>query len=84
MRRPTNTVKLAMYAGGALVLVGVVGIGILEMIAGSPHPVSAEGRIVHEALVPLRLRSYVILLGLLVWGAAAVAGVLGGDDSGGA
>jgi hypothetical protein len=68
-----------MYVGGGLVVIGTVGIGLIEMVAGSPHPVSGEGQIVHEALVPLEIRSYIILLGLLVWGAYAVYKVAAGD-----
>ena len=68
-----NTIDtIAAYLGGGLVVLGVVGIGLLEIVAGSPHPVSGEGQIVHEALVPLEVRSYIILLGLLVWAAYAV------------
>jgi hypothetical protein len=63
--------KIASYGGG-LVVLGVVAIGLLEIIAGSPHPVTGEGQIVHEALVPLELRSYLILLGLLIWAGYAV------------
>ncbi|MFB6301069.1 MAG: hypothetical protein ABEH65_12505, partial [Halobacteriales archaeon] len=44
----------------------------LEMLLGSPHPVSGEGQIVHEALVPLAVRSYIILAGLLIWGLTAI------------
>ncbi|WP_436925824.1 hypothetical protein [Halosimplex amylolyticum] len=68
----TTADKVAAYVGGGLVVLGVVVIGILEMIAGSPHPVSSEGQIVHEALVPLEVRSYIIVLGLLVWAVYAV------------
>lgn len=64
--------KIAMYAGGGLVLLGTVIIGLLEMLMGSPHPVSGEGQIVHEALIPLSIRSYIILLGFLIWGLAAI------------
>ena len=63
---------VAAYLGGGLVVLGVVGIGLLEIAAGSPHPVSGEGQIVHEALVPLGIRSSLIILGLLVWAAYAV------------
>ncbi|WP_276260357.1 hypothetical protein [Haloglomus litoreum] len=59
--------KVAAYGGGGLVVLGTVVIGLLEVIAGSPHPVDGEGQIVHEALVPLEVRSYIILLGLLIW-----------------
>lgn len=70
--------KFAMYVGGALVLLGVVGIGILEMLLGSPHPVTGEGQIVHEALIPVAIRSYIILAGFLVWGLAAIYKVTAG------
>lgn len=65
-----------MYVGGGLVLLGTFGIGLIEMFFGAPHSVTGEGQIVHEALVPLRLRSYIILLGLLIWGLYAVYKVL--------
>ena len=64
--------KIAMYVGGGLVLLGTVGIGILEMALGSPHPVSGEGQVVHDALVPLEIRSYIILLGFLIWAVYAI------------
>ena len=72
MDRLTTADAVAMYVGGGLVLLGTVGIGLLEMVLGSPHPVDSEGAIVHEALVPLEVRSYIILLGLLIWGLYAV------------
>ncbi|MFC6988956.1 hypothetical protein ACFQJD_09970 [Haloplanus sp. GCM10025708] len=72
MSQLTTADEIALYLGGGLVLLGTVGVGLLEMIAGSPHPVSGEGQIVHEALVPLHIRSYIILLGLAIWGAYAV------------
>ena len=62
----TSNDKTILTIAGALLLLGTAGIGILEMIAGSPHPVSGEGQIVHEALVPLAIRSYIILLGFLL------------------
>ncbi len=68
----TTVDKFALYIGGFLVILGVVGIGLLEIIAGSPHPVTGEGQIVHEALIPITLRSYIILLGLLFWGGLAL------------
>lgn len=68
-----NTIdKVAMYGGGGLIVLGVVVIGLIEIIAGSPHPVSGEGQIVHEALIPILLRSYIIILGLLIWAVYAV------------
>lgn len=72
MHNTTTADRIAMYAGGGLVLLGTVAIGLLEMVLGSGHPVDGEGQIVHEALVPLEIRSYVILTGLLIWGLYAV------------
>lgn len=68
----TTPDRIAAYVGGGLVVLGVVVIGLLEIVAGSPHPVSSDGQIVHEALVPLEVRSYIVLLGLLVWAGYAV------------
>lgn len=64
--------KFAMSVGGGLVVLGVVVIGLLEMAVGSTHPVSGEGQIVHEALVPIEIRSYIIITGLVIWGVYAV------------
>ncbi|WP_336339275.1 hypothetical protein [Haloarcula brevis] len=72
MSNHTTADRIAMYVGGGLVVLGTVGIGFLEMLLGSPHPVSGEGQIVHDALVPLELRSYIILAGFLVWGVYAI------------
>ena len=72
----TSADRLAMYGGGGLVILGTVVIGLLEIVLGSPHPVDSEGAIVHEALVPIEIRSYIILLGFLIWGLVAVYKVL--------
>ncbi len=72
MHTLTTADKVAMYLGGGLVLLGTFGIGLLEMLLGSGHPVSGEGQIVHEALVPLQLRSLIIISGLVVWGLYAI------------
>ena len=76
MTQLTTLERIALYGGGGLLLMGTVGIGLLEIVAGAPHPVTGEGQIVHEALVPIHLRSYVILLGLLLWGTYAVVSVV--------
>lgn len=76
--------RIALYLGGGLVLIGVVGIGLIEMIGGTSHPVSGEGQIEHDALVPLEIRSYIILLGLLIWGLYAVYRVVATKPEGGA
>lgn len=68
--------KFALYVGGFLVAFGIVGVGLLQMIAGNPHPVTGEGQIVHEALVPIAIRSYIVLLGMLMWGGLAIFRVL--------
>lgn len=72
MTQLTTADKFGMYLGGGLIVLGVVVIGLLEMALGAGHPVTGEGQIVHEALVPLAIRSYIILLGLLVWGLTAL------------
>jgi membrane-bound ClpP family serine protease len=72
MHTMTTADKIAMYGGGGLVLLGTFAIGLLEMLLGSGHPVDGEGQIVHEALVPLEIRSYIIILGLAIWGLYAV------------
>ncbi len=73
--------NIALYLGGGLVILGTVVIGFLEMVLGSTHPVTGEGQIVHEALIPLEIRSYIILLGLLIWGIYAISKVLTGGPS---
>lgn len=78
MSELTTADKIAMYVGGGLLVFGTVGIGLIEMVAGSPHPVSGEGQIVHEALVPIDIRSYIILLGLVIMGVYAIYKVVDG------
>ncbi|MXR51439.1 hypothetical protein GRX03_07460 [Halovenus sp. WSH3] len=68
----TLPTKVAQYVGGGLVVFGVVVVGLVEMIAGASHPVTAEGQIVHEALVPIEMRAYLILAGLVIWGLYAL------------
>jgi hypothetical protein len=64
--------KIAMYGGGGLVVVGVVVIGLLDMLLGAGHPVDSEGAIEHDAVVPIDVRAGIILLGLVIWGLVAV------------
>jgi hypothetical protein len=68
----TTADRIGMYVGGGLIVLGVVVIGIVEMALGAPHPVSGEGQIQHEALVPVFVRSSIILGGLVVWGLTAI------------
>ncbi|MFQ3294146.1 MAG: hypothetical protein ACI9EZ_000078 [Halobacteriales archaeon] len=79
-----NTIdKLAMYIGTGLVLLGTAVIGLVEMLIGSTHPVTGEGQIVHESLVPVDIRSYIIILGLVIWGLYAIYKVLSGTPPSG-
>jgi len=68
--------KVAQYVGGGLVVVGLLGIGLLELLAGAANPVTAEGQLAQEALAPLKIRSYTILAGILIWGLYAVYSVV--------
>jgi len=77
MHNLTTADRIAMYVGGGLVLLGTFAIGLLEMLLGSGHPVDGEGQIVHEALIPLEIRSYIILAGLLLWGLYAIYRLIG-------
>lgn len=72
MSEQTIADKIALYVGGGLVVFGVVVVGLIDMIAGAEHPVTGEGQIVHDAVLPLEVRSYIILAGLLIWGLYAV------------
>jgi len=72
MSELTTAERIGLYGGGALLLIGTVGMGLLEIIAGAPHPVSGEGQVVHETLISLSVRSYTILLGLVLLAAYAV------------
>lgn len=72
MTQLTTADKFGMYVGGGLIVLGVVVIGLIEMLLGVAHPVTGEGQIVHEALVPLAIRSYIIMAGLAVWGLTAI------------
>ena len=81
MSELTMADKIAMYLGGGLVVLGVVVLGLLEMFLGATHPVDEEGQIIHEALIPLDVRAYIILLGLLVLGLYAVYKVVGTTPS---
>jgi len=72
MARLTTADKVGMYVGGGLLLLGVFGIGLVEMLFGATHPVDSDGQIVHDALVDPEIRSYVMLAGLLVMGLVAL------------
>ena len=82
MESPPTADRVAMYVGGGLVLLGSVVIGAVETLFGSPHAVTGDGQIVHEALVPLEIRSLIILAGLVVWMLYAVYKLVGTDPGG--
>ena len=72
MEQLTTADKIAAYVGGGLVVLGVVVIGLLEMLFGAKHPVSGDGQIAHDALVGLELRSSIMIAGLVVLGLVAL------------
>ena len=77
MSNLTTADRIGMYVGGGLIVLGVVVIGIVEMALGAPHPVSGEGQIQHEALIPLFVRSSIVLGGLVIWGLTAIYKTIG-------
>jgi hypothetical protein len=74
--QPEDTIdRLAMGLGGALILVGVVVLGIVEILAGQPYgaaPVTNDaGEIVATPAVDPTLRTGLVIAGLVVlflWG----------------
>jgi hypothetical protein len=72
MSELTTTERVGLYGGAALLLIGTVGMGLLEIIVGAPHPVSGEGQVIHETLISLSVRSYTILLGLILMAAYGI------------
>ena len=81
MSELTTADKIGMYVGGGLVMLGVLVIGILDMFLGAGHQVTGEGQIVHDALVPIDIRAYIILLGLVVWALVAIYKLVGGASA---
>jgi hypothetical protein len=82
MEQPTTADRIAMYVGGGLFVLGSVVIGAVETLFGSPHAVTGDGQIVHEALVPLELRSAIVLSGLVVWMLYAVYKLVSTEPTG--
>jgi hypothetical protein len=76
MSELTTMERIGLYGGGILLMIGTVGIGLLEIALGAPHPVTGEGQVVHETLISLSVRSYIILLGLLLMAAYGVTNLL--------
>jgi len=72
MSELTTADKVAAYLGTGLVVLGVLVMGLLEMLLGAGHSIDEEGQITHEALFPPEIRAYVIIAGLLIWAAYAI------------
>ncbi|MFP4590616.1 MAG: hypothetical protein ACLFMX_05610 [Halobacteriales archaeon] len=83
MSNLTTADNIALYVGGGLVILGTFVIGLLDMLFGAGHPVGGDGQIEHDAVIPLEIRSMIILLGLLVWGVYAVYRVVAGPPQAG-
>lgn len=67
--------KLAMAVGGALMLLGVVVLGFVEILGGEPYGAAPlmndAGEIVASPLIDPNIRTGLVILGLLVlllWG----------------
>ncbi len=64
--------KAAMALSGGLMLLGIVGLGIVELVAGKPYgavPLTNEaGEIIATPMVDPTLRTGLVLAGLLVLG----------------
>lgn len=64
--------RAAMAVSGALMLLGVVGLGIVELLAGPPYgaaPLTDDaGEVVATPAVDPNVRTLLVVLGLLVLG----------------
>jgi len=83
MSELTTADKIGMYVGGGLVVLGVVVIGLVDMLFGAGHPVNSEGAIEHAAVIAIDVRATIILLGLLIWGLVAVYKLVAGPERAG-
>ncbi|QPV65003.1 hypothetical protein I7X12_02000 [Halosimplex litoreum] len=77
-----------MALGGGLVLLGVVGLGIVEVLAGPPYgaaPTTNDaGEVVATPMVDANLRVFLVVAGLVVllaWQVYRMAGTAGGEDT---
>ncbi|WP_435073461.1 hypothetical protein [Halorubrum sp. HHNYT27] len=85
----TNIIdKAAMGLSAGLMLLGVVGMGVLELLAGAPYspaPITNEaGDVVATPLISPQIRTGVVLAGLAVLGLYALYTVVTplADDAG--
>ncbi|MFB6154017.1 MAG: hypothetical protein ABEJ27_07175 [Halodesulfurarchaeum sp.] len=71
--------RIAMSLGGGLILLGVVGLGIIEILTGPPFgavPTESAG----APSVPPDLRAWLVVLGVLVFGLYAIYRVIPRSD----
>ncbi|WP_436909338.1 hypothetical protein [Halosimplex marinum] len=84
----TTVDRAAMALGAGLILLGVVGLGIVEILAGPPYgaaPVTNDaGEVVATPMVDANLRVLLVVAGLVVllaWQLYRMAAVPGGADT---
>ncbi|QLH81840.1 hypothetical protein [Halosimplex pelagicum] len=84
----TTIDRAAMALGGGLVLLGVVGLGIVEVLAGPPYgaaPTTNDaGEVVATPMVDANLRVLLVVAGLVVllaWQVYRMAATPGGADA---
>ncbi|QLH77838.1 hypothetical protein HZS55_11250 [Halosimplex rubrum] len=85
----TTTIdRAAMALGGGLILLGVVGLGIVEVLAGPPYgaaPTTNDaGEVVATPMVDANLRVLLVIAGLVVllaWQGYRMAATAGGEDT---
>ncbi|WP_135364133.1 hypothetical protein [Halosimplex halophilum] len=82
----TTVDRAAMALGAGLILLGVVGLGIVEILAGPPYgaaPVTNDaGEVIATPMVDANLRVLLVVAGLavlLLWQVYRMAAVPGGE-----
>jgi len=71
---PTVADRVAMAVGGAFVMLGIVVMGVVETLVGTPNavPVTEGGEVVAGTTLSPELRAGIIGLGLAIWAGYAV------------
>lgn len=65
--------RIAMILGGGLILLGVAGMGLIEVLAGPPFaPVTSDGAAASGAVFGADIRAYLTVAGMLVFGLYAI------------
>ncbi len=87
MQQPDIIDKVALAFSAGLMLLGIVGLGIVEILAGKPYgaaPLTNEaGEVVATPAVDPTLRTGLVIFGLLVltlWGLYRMAATEPADD----